>query len=76
MNCVECKLCKSCHKCLKRKTQIKYYSTETTKRKRQPPFENGYMLPHYIGEETENVFVEEKEIVQASYKKVLVVLLN
>ena len=47
MNCFECEVVKACRKCLKRITQIKYYSTEINKLKRLSEKEFGYMLPHY-----------------------------
>ena len=59
LNCFDCELCTSCDKCLKRITQIKYYSTEINKWKGLPPNKHGYMLPHYIGEEEEKE--QEKE---------------
>ena len=57
LNCFDCEISKSCDKCLKRITQIKMYSTEISKLKRLTPDENGYMLPHYVGED----FVEQEE---------------
>ena len=47
MNCFECEVEKACRNCLKRITQIKYYSTEINKLKRLPENDFGYMLPHY-----------------------------
>ena len=55
MNCFECELCKSCDKCLKRKTQIKYYSTEANEPERLPTDDNNFMLHYYIEGETGNV---------------------
>ena len=60
LNCFDCEISRSFDKCLKRITQIKVYSTEINKLKRLPPHENGYMLPHYVGED----IVEEDEIEQ------------
>ena len=51
----------------KKLTQIKYSSTEVKELKRYPPNESGHMLPYYMEEERENVFVEEKKIVQANF---------
>ena len=67
LNCSDCELSRSCGKCLRRITQIKVYSTEINKLKRQPPKKVGYMLPHYDGEN----IVEEGEIdqTQVSYGK-------
>ena len=50
LNCFDCKICTSCDKCSKRITQVKFYSTEVNKWKRQSPDEKGYMSPHYVGE--------------------------
>ena len=47
MICFECEVVKACRSCLKRITQIKYYSTEINKIKRLPENEFGFMLPHY-----------------------------
>ena len=55
-----------CDKGLKRITQIKVYSRENSKLKRLPPDENGYKLPHYVGE---IIVEEEKDRTQVSYGK-------
>ena len=47
MNCFECEVVKACRNCLKRKTQIKYYSTEINKLKILPENDFGHMLLHY-----------------------------
>ena len=47
MNCFECEMVKTCKKCLRRITQIKYYSTDIIKSKILPENELGYMFPHY-----------------------------
>ena len=41
----EGEIARACESCLKRITQIKYYTTENTKLKRLPENEIGYMLP-------------------------------
>ena len=61
----DCEISRSCDKCLKRITQIKLYSTEINKLKRQPLDENGYMLPHYVAEDV--VEEEEKDQTQFIY---------
>ena len=63
----DCEISRSCDKCLNRMTQIKFFSTEINKLKRQPPDENGYILPQYVGEN----IVEEDQIeqTQLSYGK-------
>ena len=60
MNCCERELAKSCKDCYKIITQIKTYSTEIKKLKRQPSNENGYILPHYVEDVVEIVIIEEK----------------
>ena len=47
LNFFECEIVKACRSCLKRITQIKYFSTENNELKRLPENEFGYMLPHY-----------------------------
>ena len=44
-----------------KRTQIKTYSTEINKFKRQSPNDNGYMLPHYLEETVENVNMEKND---------------
>ena len=66
LNCFDCEMSRSCDKCLKRITQIKVYSTEINNLKRLPPDENGYMLPHYVGE---NIVEENRDRTQVSYGK-------
>ena len=66
LKCFDCEISRSCDKCLKRITQIKVYSTEINKLKRQPPDEIGYLLPHYAGEK---IVEEEKDQTQVSYGK-------
>ena len=67
LNSFDCEISRSCDKCPKTITQIKLYSTKINKLKRQPPDGNGYMLPHYVGED----FVEQeaREQTQVSYGK-------
>ena len=43
----ECEIVRSCKNCVKKITQIKYYSTKSNKLRRLPENEFGYMLPHY-----------------------------
>ena len=60
MNCFDCELAKSCHHCFKKIAQIKSHSTDINKTKQLPPDENRYMLPHYVGQDTQaNVQTEE-----------------
>ena len=47
MNCFECEVVKAYRSCLKRITQIKYFSNDINKLKRLPEIEFGCMLPHY-----------------------------
>ena len=67
LNCFDCEISRSCDKCFKRITQIKLYSPEINKLKRQPPDENGYLLPHYVGENI--VEKDQIEQTQLSYGK-------
>ena len=47
MNCFECEVVEACRNCLKKLTQIKWYSTENNKLKGLPENEYGYILPDY-----------------------------
>ena len=67
LNCFDCEISRSCDGCLKRITQIKLYSTEINKFKRQPPDKNGYMLPQHVGETI--VEEEERDPTEISYGK-------
>ena len=58
MNCFDYELAKSCDNCYKKITQIKDYSTEIIKLKRLLPNKYGYVLPHYIEEDTQENFEE------------------
>ena len=64
LNCFDCEISRSCDKCLKTLTQIMLYATETNKLKWQPLDENGFMLPHYVGEDI--VKEEERDQTQVS----------
>ena len=59
MKCFDCGIAKSCKDCYEKLTQIKTYSTEIAKLKRQSPNGNGYLLTHYVAEVVKNVIIEE-----------------
>ena len=44
--CFECEVLKTCKICLSKTTQNKFYSTESTKLRKLPENELGYMIPH------------------------------
>ena len=67
LNCFDCEISRSCDKCLRRITQKKFHSTENNKLNREPPDENGYMLPHYVGEAI--VEEDERDQTRVSYDK-------
>ena len=57
MNCFDSEIAKSSKDGYEKITHIKTYSTEINKVKKQPPNENGYMLPQNLEKVVENVIL-------------------
>ena len=55
---------RSCDKALQGITQFKLCSTEINKLKTQPPVANGYMIPHYVGEDISKMKTERSDTSQ------------